>query len=80
MTKPDGTLISVPFLRLEIAKDGDSPILHRVITSTVGRPLWEYKDDKELARGFIAVLLSTYRFYVNPSIILNTTFSASPST
>ncbi len=57
---PDGTLITVPFLRdrNKIARDGDSPILHRVITSTVGRPLWEYEDDEELARGFLAVLRS----------------------
>lgn len=53
-----GTLLTVPFLRGEPTRDADSPILHRVITSTVGRPLWEYKDDNELARGFLAVLQS----------------------
>lgn len=61
-TTPPKTLITVPFLRLDDARDGDSPILHRVVTSTVGRPLWEYKDDKELARGLIAVLRSAYCF------------------
>lgn len=55
---PKGTLITVPFLRGANASEGDSPILHRVITSTVGRPLWEYRDENELARGLIAILNS----------------------
>ncbi|KLO08114.1 hypothetical protein SCHPADRAFT_620260 [Schizopora paradoxa] len=53
-----GTVITVPYLRGAEVMEGDSPILHRVITSTVGRPLWEYKDEIELARGFIAILKS----------------------
>ncbi|KLO14792.1 hypothetical protein SCHPADRAFT_292602 [Schizopora paradoxa] len=50
------TLITIPLLRRQNPSDEDSPILHRVILSTVGRPLWDYKDEKELARGFVAVM------------------------
>lgn len=67
---PTGTLITVPHLRFDTSREGETPILHRVITSTVGRPFWEYKDDKELARGFIAVLRCTYHFLAKRTINL----------
>ncbi|KLO08113.1 hypothetical protein SCHPADRAFT_908868 [Schizopora paradoxa] len=60
-TTPKKTLITVPFLRGAEVMTGASPILHRVITKTVGRPLWEYADEQELAKAFIAILRSHKR-------------------
>ena len=36
--------------------DPPTPVLHRLILSTVGRPLWEYTSELDLLTGFRAAL------------------------
>ncbi|KAI0058535.1 hypothetical protein BV25DRAFT_1829977 [Artomyces pyxidatus] len=51
-----------PLMTIAYLRGGDtlalenSPILHRVITESVGRPLWEFKSYSELLRALIAAL------------------------
>ena len=33
-----------------------TPVIHRLMISTVGRPLWEYSSDVELLKGMRAAL------------------------
>lgn len=54
------TSSTVSFFRPRPSKLKYSPIAHRVIDRAVGRPLWEYTKDKELARALISVLQSMY--------------------
>ncbi|KAF8072218.1 hypothetical protein FPV67DRAFT_1667650 [Lyophyllum atratum] len=50
----DGDPITVQNLRGHLVHEIDppTPVLHRLILSTVGRPLWEYTTDLELLTGF----------------------------
>ncbi|KAF8072220.1 hypothetical protein FPV67DRAFT_1623101 [Lyophyllum atratum] len=50
----DGYRMTVQNLRGHPVHEIDSPtpVLHRLILSTVGRPLWEYTTDRELLVGF----------------------------
>jgi hypothetical protein len=42
-----------------------TPILHRLILGTVGRPLWEYTSDRDLLAGFRDALLGECSFTIN---------------
>ncbi|KAF8072224.1 hypothetical protein FPV67DRAFT_1623110 [Lyophyllum atratum] len=50
----DGYRITVQNLRGHLVHEIDppTPVLHRLILDTVGRPLWEYTTDRELLTGF----------------------------
>lgn len=52
----DGQKICVSRLRGAPATD-DDPTLHRLILSSVGRPIWEYNTGEELLRGLKAAVL-----------------------
>ncbi|KAF8966884.1 hypothetical protein BDZ97DRAFT_2057176 [Flammula alnicola] len=54
-----GFPVTVQNLRSHVHKflsDGDidppTPVLHRLVLGTVGRPMWEYKSDRDLLTGF----------------------------
>ena len=42
-----------------------TPILHRLILSTVGHPLWAYTSDRDLLAGFCDALLGECSFTIN---------------
>ncbi|TFY76402.1 hypothetical protein EWM64_g7610 [Hericium alpestre] len=49
--------ITVRYLRRESDDaQAETPILHRLILSPVGRPLWDYRSDIELLQGLISAL------------------------
>ncbi|KAI0369975.1 hypothetical protein BV20DRAFT_1113440 [Pilatotrama ljubarskyi] len=50
-----------------IAPD-DNKILHRVITGTVGRPIWDYNNDRELLSGVLAAL-QAHKFLYDQGIL-----------
>ncbi len=37
--------------------DNPLPVLHRVVWSTLGKPMWEYSSDLELLKGFRAAII-----------------------
>lgn len=43
----------------------DDLILHRLILSSVGRPIWEYSSEEELLRGLKAAVLGSVQFRVS---------------
>ncbi|EPQ50815.1 hypothetical protein GLOTRDRAFT_50043, partial [Gloeophyllum trabeum ATCC 11539] len=51
-----GATLTVDSVRGNAAKLEDSPVLHRLILRSVGRPLWEYNSDLELLKGWLAAL------------------------
>ncbi|TDL20615.1 hypothetical protein BD410DRAFT_899351 [Rickenella mellea] len=57
----NGDIMTVNSLRLRQAtlppdKVEETPVLHRLFLSTVGRPLWEYRSEVELLKGLRAAL------------------------
>ena len=71
--KFDGYPITVQNLRSDpvrnLPPEGNfnppTPILHRLILGTVGRPLWEYTSDRDLLAGFRDALLGECSFTIN---------------
>lgn len=55
--------IRISSLRGASPADGDL-ILHRLILSSVGRPIWEYSSEEELLRGLKAAVLGSVQFHV----------------
>ena len=50
-------IISVRHLRGDaLDASAPTPVLHRLLLSTVGRPLWQYSSDVELLKGMRAAL------------------------
>ncbi|ETW80102.1 hypothetical protein HETIRDRAFT_321835 [Heterobasidion irregulare TC 32-1] len=61
--------ISVRHLRGDVFDAfAQTPVLHRLILSTVGRPLWEYSSDVELLKGLRAAL-EGHRFLYEQGIL-----------
>ncbi|THH15946.1 hypothetical protein EW146_g4616 [Bondarzewia mesenterica] len=62
-------LLTVRHIRLEaFDPSAVTPVLHRLITSTTGRPLWEYSSDLELLKGMRAAL-DGHRFLYDQGIL-----------
>ncbi len=55
--------ISMPVPLIQREAPHTTSILYRIIRRTAGRPLWEYVDEKELARAMIVVLYSEHRYF-----------------
>ncbi|THH07610.1 hypothetical protein EW146_g9263 [Bondarzewia mesenterica] len=65
----EAPLITVRHIRLEaFDPSAVTPVLHRLIISTAGRPLWEYSSDLELLKGMRAVL-DGHRFLYDQGIL-----------
>lgn len=52
----NGRIISVAHLRGDTGGASSSPVLHRLILKSIGRPVWEYKSELELLKGVRAAL------------------------
>ncbi|KAH9943569.1 hypothetical protein B0H21DRAFT_492197 [Amylocystis lapponica] len=62
-------VISIKNLRDSSCDDArDTPILHRLLTRTYGRPMWEYDSELELLKGFRAAL-EGHRFLTEQGIL-----------
>ncbi|KAJ3542783.1 hypothetical protein NM688_g5937 [Phlebia brevispora] len=63
----DGREISVSSLRATILQDEaqDDKILHRLLLSPVGRPIWEYESEEMLIRGIKAAIEGHKYLYEN---------------
>jgi len=65
---PD-TPITVQNLRGKVVHDLDidppTPVLHRLVLGTIGRPLWEYTSDLDLLTGFRAALQGESLLIIN---------------
>lgn len=55
-----GRVVNVAHLRGYVSSAACSPILHRLLMKTVGRPVWEYISELELLKGVRAALLGMY--------------------
>ncbi|KAH9942890.1 hypothetical protein B0H21DRAFT_810613 [Amylocystis lapponica] len=65
----DDRVISVKNLRDSSCDDArNTPILHRLLTRTYGRPMWEYDSELELLKGFRAAL-EGHRFLTEQGIL-----------
>jgi hypothetical protein len=57
---PDDSLITVANLRGDTPGEAEpTPVLHRLLLATLGRPLWEYSSDVELLKGLRAAVKGT---------------------
>ncbi|KAF8579377.1 hypothetical protein K439DRAFT_1416273 [Ramaria rubella] len=62
-------LITVSHLRDKgTNNEGNTPILHRLVFNTLGRPLWDYKTEIELLKGLRAAL-AAHRFLSEQGIL-----------
>lgn len=62
-------IISVRHLRGDaLDASAPTPVLHRLLLSTVGRPLWQYSSDVELLKGMRAAL-EGHRFLCEQGIL-----------
>ncbi|KDR72581.1 hypothetical protein GALMADRAFT_1343166 [Galerina marginata CBS 339.88] len=43
--------------------DDPTPVLHRLLLGTLGRPMWEYRSDRELLTGFHDALIAHRNLY-----------------
>lgn len=57
LPRNDNCLLSVKNLRDSSSVDeGNTAVLHRLVISTLGRPLWEATSELELLKGIYAAL------------------------
>ncbi|KAJ8495523.1 hypothetical protein ONZ51_g1659 [Trametes cubensis] len=68
---PDNKHICISAYALRNAtppSDSEDAILHRIIYATIGRPVWEYRSERELLEGFIAAL-EAHQFLAKQNIL-----------
>lgn len=53
----DGQIVTAHHIRGEaVGEDVETRVLHRLLISSVGRPIWKYETDLELLKGLLAAL------------------------